>query len=67
MANTKMDDILEYLKTRKEAYPPSVREIAGVIDMSVDVTYHMLTVLRDRGYITWDPKMARTIRLVRPA
>lgn len=60
MANSKMDDILEYLKTREEQHPPSVREIAGVINMSVDVTFHMLSVLRDRGYITWDPKMART-------
>lgn len=67
MANNKMDDILEYLKARKEIYPPSVSEIAGVIDMSVDITCHMLTVLRDRGYITWDPKLARTIRLVKPA
>jgi DNA-binding MarR family transcriptional regulator len=63
----KMEAILEYLKNCNEQYSPTVREIASVIGMSVEPTHHMLTVLRDRGYITWEPNMTRTIRLVRPA
>ena len=67
MANNKMEEIIDYLKAREYQYSPSVHEIAGIIGMSVDATHHMLTVLRDRGYITWEPNQPRTIRLVRLA
>jgi DNA-binding IclR family transcriptional regulator len=67
MADNKMESILKYLSNRTEQYAPTVREIASAIGMSVEPTHHMLTVLRDRGYITWEPKITRTIRLVRPA
>jgi SOS-response transcriptional repressor LexA len=67
MAAHKLEAILYYLKNRTEPYSPTVREIASAIGMSVEPIHHMLTVLRDRGYITWEPNMTRTIRLVRPA
>ena len=67
MADNKMEEILEYLRNRKVQYAPTVREIASAIGMSIEPTHHMLTVLKDRGYITWEPKITRTIRLVRPA
>jgi len=67
MANNKMDEITEYLRIRGQQYPPFVREVAEAIGMSAQPTHHMLTVLKDRGYITWEPNLTRTIRLVRSA
>lgn len=67
MADNKLQSIIDYLSNRTEQYAPTVREIASAIGMSVEPTHHMLTVLRDRGYITWEPKTARTIRLTRTA
>jgi DNA-binding IclR family transcriptional regulator len=55
MAKNKMEEILEYLRTRTETSAPTVREVAQAIGMSVDTTRHMLIVLKDRGYITWEP------------
>lgn len=62
----KMEDILNYLKSR-EQQEPSVGEIAAAISMSLDTTQHMLTVLQERGYIAWESSMTKTVRLVRPA
>ncbi|MDF2501188.1 MAG: LexA binding domain [Anaerosporomusa subterranea] len=56
MPDNKMKAILEYLSNRTEQYTPTVCEIASAIGVSVESTHHMLTVLRDRGYITWDPR-----------
>ena len=67
MAKNKMEEIIDYLKTREQQYSPSVREIANMIGMSLVATHHMLTVLKERGYITWEPKLPRAIRLIRSA
>lgn len=58
MAVSKMDEILEYLKKRQQPHAPNVGEIAGAIGMSVESTLHMLTVLQNRGYISWLPGKA---------
>lgn len=62
----KMEDLLHYLNTHEQPYSPSVGEIAGAIGVSVQTTYHMLTVLKERGYIAWEPGAQRTIKVVRP-
>jgi len=55
MVKNKMEEILEYLGSRTETCAPTVSEVAQAIGMSVDPTRHMLAVLKDRGYITWEP------------
>jgi len=67
MSSNKMEEIIEYLKNREQLSSPSIEEIAEAIGMSINTTYHMLTVLEERGYITWEPISSGRIRLVRPA
>lgn len=56
MTTNKIDAILEYIRNQDAEHVPSVREIADVIEVSVQTARHMLTVLKDRGYITWEPR-----------
>lgn len=61
----KLESILDYLRTIEPQEPPSPLAIANAIGMSVESTQHMLTVLRDKGYIAWEPEKRGEVRLVR--
>ncbi len=57
--------ILEYIRSRvTDGVPPSVREICEATGLKSTSTVHTyLRVLEERGYITRDPKLNRSIRL----
>jgi SOS-response transcriptional repressor LexA len=42
-------------------YPPTVRELAERLDLSISATYERLVRLRADGSISWDSKKFRTL------
>lgn len=63
----KRELILEFIRTYQGKYnrSPSFLEIAratGISSKSV-VVYH-LEKMRDDGIVTWEPKLARTIKII---
>lgn len=63
-------EVLDYIEYYIDMYEvsPTVREIAEGVDSSSPGPVHwVLSVLRDKGYITWLPHKARTIRVLKPA
>jgi SOS-response transcriptional repressor LexA len=51
--------------THRQGYPPSVEELRVELDYATvsAVTYH-LNRLRDLGHVTWQPRKARTLKVV---
>ena len=61
-------DLLEYVTRFKEVngYAPTIKEIQ--IGINTKSSYHigvMLEDLKDKGYITYKPNKARTIRILK--
>ena len=52
-----------HLLYKHQGPPPTVREIAAAIGRSVSTTHATLARLRDKGFITWEGKPCRTVRL----
>lgn len=52
--------ILEYIDRRKT--PPSVRQVANIIELGTTATYGRLLKLRDFGLLTWEPRKCNTLR-----
>jgi SOS-response transcriptional repressor LexA len=47
----------------REGYSPSVRDIQHALGLrSTQPAYRLLTRLQDKGLITWNPRVARTIQ-----
>lgn len=60
--NETLNYISEFL--RKNDYSPSIREIAGRFDISINAAHKRLEYMRKKDLITWTTGRARTIRLV---
>lgn len=51
--------------TEIQGYPPSTRDMAEALGFrSVESIHRMLKELRDSGRVTWEPRKARTLRVV---
>jgi repressor LexA len=58
-----MDFLQSFIQTN--GYAPTVREICDGVGLASSSTVHKhLEILRDRGKITWNPSMVRTIRIL---
>lgn len=58
-----IDFIASYIQ--KHQYPPSTREMALHMDFrSVESIHRLLRTLRDEGRVTWEPRKARTLRIL---
>ena len=56
--------IITNLFIKHKGYSPTVREIAKEMHISSPATvYYHLTNLKEKGYITWEEKESRTIKL----
>ena len=47
-------------------YPPTLRELAERLDITVAGVHHHVLRLRELGAVTWDPHAARTIHVIAP-
>jgi SOS-response transcriptional repressor LexA len=45
-------------------YPPTVRELAAILDCSTSNAYAHLLMLRRKGMVEWEPGKPRTLRVV---
>lgn len=52
-----------HMLAKHQGPPPTVREIATAIGRSVSTTNATLAKLKDKGFITWEDKPCRTVRL----
>lgn len=51
--------------TRKHGYPPTVRELEAAMGYSTtNAVAQQLALLRRKGWVTWQPGRARTLRVV---
>ena len=57
------DFIKQYINTY--GYSPSVRDIGDNFERSVGSVYPMLKLLREKGYITFEEKKSRTIKIIK--
>lgn len=58
------DTIVEYINTN--GYSPSVRELCELTGKNSPATIHYhLKRLKEQGYITYNEKKSRTIRIIR--
>jgi SOS-response transcriptional repressor LexA len=51
-------------RTQAQGYPPTLRELAEDVDVSVNVVLQHLRRLRQAGIVTWELGRPRTLRLV---
>jgi len=57
--------IIINLFIKHKGYSPTVREIAKEMKLNSPATaYHHLKLLREKGYITWEEKQSRTIKIL---
>lgn len=66
MNATKIVDTLDAIVELSMAlgYPPTVRELADVLNLSISTTYERLVALRADSLIRWDSKKFRTLVIV---
>lgn len=57
------DFIKKYIDTY--GYSPSIRDIGKVFERSTGSVYPMLKILREKGYITFEEKKSRTIKIIK--
>lgn len=63
----KEEVLLDLLRsyTNEHGYPPSTREMAQAMGFrSVESIHRLLIILRDAGRVSWEPRKARTLRVV---
>lgn len=59
-----LEAILAYTKEHK--YPPSVRELCDMLNLSSSSTVHgYLERLKIHGLVSWEPGSPRTLRVLR--
>lgn len=64
---TNHDRLVGFLKsyTAEKGYPPSTREMAEALGFrSVESIHRLLRTLREDGRVTWEPRKARTLKVV---
>jgi SOS-response transcriptional repressor LexA len=62
--NSILETIIQYTKENK--FPPSVRELCKILDVSSTKTIHQqLDLLRAQGLVEWEDKKPRTLRVVK--
>lgn len=64
---SKRDQLLDYLRiyTDNHGYPPSTREMTTALGFrSVESIHRLLRSLKEDGKVTWEPRKARTLRIV---
>ena len=52
--------------TGDRGYPPTMRELAEDLGVSLGAAREMLLRLRTKGWVSMDPGRARTVRVIRP-
>jgi repressor LexA len=57
--------ILDY--RRRRDISPTFREIAGGVGLSLSSAMAHSQALRDKGYIAWDDRAARSIHIIKQA
>lgn len=63
----KQKEVLEEIKKfiKENGYSPTVRELCKIMCVSSPTTIHThLTALKDKGYITYQEKKSRTIKVI---
>lgn len=61
------DILVDFIRkyTTDNGYPPSTREMAAAMNFrSVESIHRLLRLLRDAGRVDWQPRKARTLRIV---
>ena len=61
------DILVDFIRnyTGDHGYPPSTREMAAAMNFrSVESIHRLLRTLREDGRVTWEPRKARTLRIV---
>lgn len=59
-----LDVINKYVE--EKGYSPSYQEIAMRMNISSAATIHgFLNILRLKGLVTWEPKMPRTLKVIK--
>jgi Mn-dependent DtxR family transcriptional regulator len=48
----------------RHGYSPSVREVADLLDVSVNAAHKMLGRLRNGGWVDWEDGQRRTLRVL---
>ena len=47
----------------ENGYPPSFHDVSKSVGMNYNGAEHHLSRLREKGLVTWEPKITRTLRL----
>lgn len=50
--------------TKREGYPPSIRELAEAFNVSVSTIHYHLGPLREDGVVAWETGRNRTLRVL---
>jgi repressor LexA len=50
---------------RKRGYNPALRDIAAGVGLSPGTAMAHIQALKDKGYVDWEPNIARSLRIVR--
>lgn len=63
----KQTDVYEYIKKyiKDNGYSPSMRDLSTFFNKSTGTIQPMLKRLRERKYISYDDKKARTIKILK--
>jgi len=48
----------------RNGYSPSVRELAELHGVTSKCAFDNLWALKEKGYVTWEPKRPRTLRIL---
>jgi repressor LexA len=60
-------EIYRFIKTYRTEHgiPPTFREIAAAVELSLSTVTAHIQALRDKGAVTWDDRIPRSIRVVK--
>ena len=54
------------LLTAQRGYPPTIGEVAKFLDISPPSALDLLRELAKKGRVAWEPRLARTLRVLAP-
>lgn len=65
----RQQSVLEHLAgyVAQHGYPPTLREQSQALGINISAVHQHWQALRDKGCVTWNPKLPRTIRIVEVA
>jgi repressor LexA len=50
---------------QKRGYNPTLREIAAGVELSPSTVTAHIQALKDKGYVDWEPNIARSLHITR--